>query len=51
MLHFNFLEIIILIQDRESDWLEDKNMTASPQSKRQPITAFWGFVGKGKNVI
>jgi len=50
-LHFNFLEIIILIQDRESDWLEDENMTASPQTEKQSITAFWGFVGKGQDVI
>jgi len=26
-------------------------MTASPQTERQTITAFWGFVGKGQDVI
>jgi len=39
-----------LIQERESGWLEDENMTASPQTERQSITAFGGFVGKGQDV-
>jgi len=40
-----------LIQNRESDWLEDENMTASPQTERQSITPFGGFVGKGQDGI
>ena len=51
MLHFNFFEIIILIRDRASDWLEYENMTACLQTEKQSISALWGFVGKGQDVI